>query len=285
MTGNPRVTPALQVVFAAVIFGSSGAFIRYLSLPPATISFFRMAVPALVLLIYFGVTGSFVILKASRLILLASFLNGIRILLYYMGYTYTTIGNAVVVLYTWPVFAGILSILFLKEKITRMKMVTLGLAFSGIVLVYSGSEFSFGSDDFLGITAMILSAAIYASTVIIFKFTSGKYTALETTLFQNLLGALMFLPAFVAIRPFPSAGQFTVAIAYAALVGLFGFTLFFTALRRIPASTASHLTYMEVPSAVCFGFFLFGEEVTVQMIAGGLMILISVILMRRHSRV
>ena len=48
--------------------------------------------------------------------LIASSINAARMFLYFIGFTYASIANAVIVLYTWPIFATLLGLMFLKEK-------------------------------------------------------------------------------------------------------------------------------------------------------------------------
>ena len=104
---------------------------------------------------------------------------------FFFAYNAISIGNAVIISYTWPVFAAIFGWLLLKEKMSLKNGLLLALAFAGIVLVYINKEFSFANKDFLGMGAMILSSAIYSLTVIIFKKESKHYSQYETVFFQN----------------------------------------------------------------------------------------------------
>ena len=47
------MNPYLEVILAAVIWGSSGVFVKLINLNPFVISFFRTAIPMLVLSVYF----------------------------------------------------------------------------------------------------------------------------------------------------------------------------------------------------------------------------------------
>lgn len=52
-----KLNPYLAIIIAATIGGSSGVFIKLLDLPATTITFFRMAVPVIVLLAYLKYKG------------------------------------------------------------------------------------------------------------------------------------------------------------------------------------------------------------------------------------
>ena len=142
-------------------------------------------------------------------------------------------------------------------------------------------EINFANKDFLGMSAMLLSAIIYSSTIVIFKKESNNYSKFETIFYQNLVGAIIFLPFIFINQPFPTVPQISVALIYAILIGLIGFGLFFSALKQIKASTASFLSYTEVISAILFGTILFNEVLTWNIIVGGLLIISSTILIRK----
>jgi len=272
-----------EVVVAAVIWGSAGVFVKYLDLPPATLSFFRLAVPTLILLAYFTVKGIRLFRGDNKMILLASLLNIAKTFLYFVGFTFTSIGNAVIVFFTWPIFAALLEVSFLKEKMTRKNMLLLAVAFFGIVLVYLNRKIRFSDSDFIGMAAMTLCALINAVSMVIFKKVSKKYSKYEMIFYQNVMGAAVFFPFIFINSPLPSFSQSMVAVFYSALVGLMGFVLYFSALKKIKVSTASFLTYFEPVSAILLGMVLFAEKMTWNMAAGGVLIVVSAVMLKAEE--
>jgi drug/metabolite transporter (DMT)-like permease len=238
-------------------------------------------VPTAILWVFFKLKNRKIFRSIDKMMIFASSLNAVRMFFYFVGYTFTSIGNAVIILYSWPVFATIFSVLYLKEKISKRTAGLLGVAFLGIILIYSTSEISFASNDFIGMSAMLLSAAVYASTVVIFKKESHKYTQFETVFYQNVIGAFIFLP-FLFVNVFPTIGQLSILTIYAILIGLVGFSLFYSALKKIKASTASFLTYNEVLSALVFGVIILGETFTWNMIVGGTLIIGASVLLKKN---
>ena len=271
----------LKIVVAAIIWGSSGAFVKYLGLPAPVISFFRLGVPTLFLGLYFLARRQPVFRNNIRLLLIASVINAVRLLFYFIGFLNAPIGNAIMILYTWPVFAVIFSHLFLKEPLPILNKWLLVAALAGIVLIYSDKPMGFGNEVFWGMSAMLLSALLYSTTVIIFKKESVKYDHLQIVFFQNLVGAVLFLPFLVMGFDALTLHKASVASFYAFAVGIVGFGLFFFSLRRIRASNASFLAYIEVPSAVLFGVFLFHETLSWNEILGGVMIIGASVMLKK----
>ena len=82
----------------------------------------------------------------------------------------------------------------------------------------------------------------------------------------------------------PTLVQTGIGIGYGAVIGLLGFLFFFSALKKINASTASHLAYFEVVGAVLFGVILFHETLTWNVVVGGLLIICSIAFLKKFSR-
>ncbi len=282
------LNPYFEAILAGIIWGLSGIFVKYLGLPPTTTTFFRLAVPTVILFLFFVVQKIKLFHGNNKLILVASVLNAGRVYLYTVGFTFASIGNAIIVLYTWPIFTTIFGILFLKERVSKRTFFLLFTALVGTTLVYFNTyiyfnkEFSF-SDNFIGMTAMLFSAIIYALTVIIFKKESKKYSEYETIFYQNVLGSILFIPFLFINQPFPTLPQVSIGIVYGALIGLIGFIFFFSALKKIKVSTVSLLSYSEVISAILLAIIFFHETLTWNVMIGGSLIIIATTLIKKEN--
>lgn len=276
-----KLNPYLEVILAAIIWGSTGFFVKTLNLPPTTMAFFRLAVPTLLLFIFFSFKKVKLFQRNNKMMLIASSLNAVRMFLYFVGFTFTTIGNAVILLYTKPIFVVLLSLFFLKEKIPKRNYLYLMLSFVGTALVLMSNEFSIQSKDFIGMIAMLLSAMIVAMATTIYKKESNNYSKFEIVFYQNLVGAFVFIPFIFINTPIPNIQQVSIASVYAILIGIIGFGLFFSAIKRIKLSTASILSYVEVVSGVLFGIIFFNEILTWNIVVGGTLIVTASILLKK----
>ena len=191
------------VIFAAILSGISGIIVKYMAIPATSMAWLRMATPTILIGAFLLYRGKNIFREGYKLMLTASVFNMIRMFFFFLAYIYTSVANAIIVLYTWPIFTVILSIIFLKEKVSRRQIFLLFISFIGIIVVYAGHELSFDNDDFKGLTAAICCAFFYAFTVIIFKSRSGEFDPFETIFFQNSLGAIVFLPFFITNDPSP----------------------------------------------------------------------------------
>ena len=170
-TSSPK--PYLAVLAAAALAGSSGVFVKYMEMPATSMAFIRTAVPVLILGVVMAIKGIALFRGNYRPMLWASFLNMLRMYLFFVAFIYGSIANVVLILFTWPIFVTILSAIFLKEIVSRKTWSLLAVAFTGIIIVFSNQELNFSNKDFIGMAAALGTAAVYAMTVVIFKKASS----------------------------------------------------------------------------------------------------------------
>ncbi len=263
------------IILCALIAGTNGILIKYMSsLSTGAIAFFRTMVPIVFLApVLFSKTNP-IFAGNYRKMLLASTINVARIYLYLVAFIFTSIGNAVVLFYSWPIFVFVFETIYFKKTLKRKHVALLLLAFAGLVVTYSNKSFSFENEDIIGMVAAVLSAITYAITVLMFKTESHNYSKEQTIIYQNLVGAFFFIP-FLFFIPDATLDQLGVAVFYGFLIGIVVFKLFFYGLKYLEASTASSLMYLEVVSAIVLGYLILDEKLTLNTLIGGALIILS----------
>ncbi|WP_149274452.1 DMT family transporter [Pareuzebyella sediminis] len=263
------------ILLCALIAGNNGILIKYLSsMSTGTIAFFRSMVPVVLLFpVLFSKSRPFFTGNYGKMLLVSS-INVVRIYLYLVAFIYTSIGNAVVLIYSWPIFVFGIEVSFMEKRLKKSHAALLFIAFLGMIITYSNKSFGFGNEDLIGMVAALLSALAYAITVILIKGESGNYTQEQLIMYQNLISALFFTP-FIFFLPEIQWKQIGVGIFYGFLIGIVVFKLFFYGLKYLEASTASSLMYLEVVSAIILAYLLLQETVTANTIVGGTLIVTS----------
>jgi len=271
----------IAIVLAGITAGFGGLFIKSINLSASSIAWIRMSVPIVVFGLWIVKEKISIFRGNYKKMLGASFLNMMRMYLFMVAYIYTSIGNAAILFYSWPIFAMIFGVIAIKESVSKKQIALLMLAFSGLVISYSNKEISFEDQDFIGMLAAVGSAILYAMTVIIFKSESENYQRNEILFYQNLLGVFIFLPFFIFEFPEATWTDISIGILYGVVVGMISFSLFFYGLKYLKASTTSSLMYIEVVSAIVLSYLWMGEPLSGAMIVGGGLILLSSFLISR----
>lgn len=264
--------------------GFSGVLIKNIeSISASSIAWFRTAIPSLFVLIWMLSKSISPFRGNYKKMIVGSVMNTLRIYFFLIAFIYTSIGNAVIILYTWPIMVALIGYLFLGEKMGRYQTFLLLLAFSGIVLAYSDKPFTFGDSDFVGMLAALGASIFNALTVILFKSESQNYHSFEMVFYQNFLGVIIFLPFFVFGFDEARLIDFGLSAFYGLMAGIGVFGLFFYGLKHLKATTASTLMYLEILSAIFFGYWFFDEVLSLNMILGGVLIMTSNLLLIRSK--
>lgn len=276
--------PVAAVLGGAALGASSGLYIKGVGLSGLALAAFRMGIPFLVVLPFVLKRGAGLGLKEQRRGLwTASGLNAVRMLLFILAYKLTAIGNAVVLLYLWPVFALVFGCLRDRRLPTGGQAGILALAFGGVVVMNLHRDFSAARNDLLGSGFMIVSAALFAVTALLFKNALAQVKETDTLYFQNGVGALVFLPFAVMEVPSTPLPEVGLALVYGLVVGFVAFGIFFYAMKRLPLFQYSALAYSEVVFGVLLGVVVLGETLTANQLAGAALILSASVLAQKVS--
>ncbi|MAS18697.1 MAG: permease [Leeuwenhoekiella sp.] len=263
------------VILAALIAGFNGILIKAMpSLSTGAIGWFRAGVPVLFLLPGLLKARQLKVQGNTRMLLLASVINAVRTYFFLLAFVYTSVGNAIVLFYIYPLFITIIETTVYKAPISKKQVLFMLLAFGGIAFTYADKEFSFESRDFIGMLAAILAAVGYAFFVSIFKRQTQDCNRNQLLFYQNLAGAVLFIPFLFGLKDV-ALTHMGIGVFYGLLIGIVQFGLFFFGLKHLNATTAASLMYLEVLSAVLLSFFILNEELSWNTYVGGVLILIS----------
>lgn len=283
--------PSVIIFISMLIWGSVGLFVRFVDLPATEIVFIRALVAGVVLLIVrtFFIKEKKKIPKNEFLILIIS---GVALSLNWVflfkAYKYTTITIATLCNYMNPVFITIGAAIFLKDKITAKKVISIAIATLGlsIVVFQNPGNLDSANNHLLGITFGLLAATQYAVIVILnkkIKYTSG----LDITLIQ-ILSSLVVLTPVVFYKNtihFPNMKSVYFAVAIGILHTAIPYFLYFINLHKLPVQKVVILSYFDPISAVFFSALILGEPLTASHLLGTVLILGSTaITMDRRKR-
>jgi drug/metabolite transporter (DMT)-like permease len=278
-----RFKGPLAILAAATLFGTSGVFVKSISLPPTAITALRLIVPSVVLLSTQRDIRTRLLSSPNKTLLIASIFTSLRIFFWVLGLMFAPMSKAVFILYVWPILFTILNARFLKENVPRRTKLLLLVAFAGIVTMYSTEEISLNNRDMIGMSCMLIVACISAGVLTVFKKELARHSPLEILMYDNLVGSILFLPFLLYY-----ANQFTpssalIGSAYGITLGLGAYGLLFYGLSKVRGSSVSVLSYVEVVIATILGVTIFHEEVTWRMLLGGAMIIFAAAMVREEA--
>ncbi|NLK37583.1 MAG: EamA family transporter [Epulopiscium sp.] len=203
---------------------------------------------------------------------------------YIQSINLTSIGIAVVFLYTAPVFVMIMSVFLFHEKMTLRKVVVLLLTFSGCVLVTGLLESVGGTITLLGVMLGLGSGFGYALYSIFGTFALKRgYRSLTITYYTFLTAAIFMLfllnPIDIAQR-ISDTHLWLYMVVFTAVTTVIPYVAYTTGLAYIEAGKASVMATIEPVVAVGIGILFFQESASIMKLLGIVMVLSSVFLLR-----
>ena len=193
---------------------------------------------------------------------------------------------AAVLLYTSPVFVMVLSAIFFKEKLTVKKGVAILCTFAGCALT-AGSSGSGAVITPAGVLLGIGAGFTYAMYSIFGKFALKNYHPMTITLYMWLFGLLFSLPfadlgglaAHMAAHPM----DLLHSAAFGLISAVLPYALYATGLKHVQASKAGVLAAAEPCVACIAGVLFYGEPLSVLLVLGIGLVLVSVLLLREKK--
>ena len=195
--------------------------------------------------------------------------NSIAILLFFYGLSISPLSLATVLNFTAPIFTVIFAVIFLKEKLTTHRLISLLLGFIGVMCVLR-PDLSLN----LGGLLVLLSSLVWASSLIFIK----KLTKTDSAVTISLYAGVGMMPAtFAAAYPYLEKINFVqfLFILFIAVSGTTAQTLLNSALKRGDLSFLLPLDFLRLIWSVLIGVALFGEFTSVFLWLGGLFILVA----------
>jgi drug/metabolite transporter (DMT)-like permease len=204
--------------------------------------------------------------------------------LYYLvlfkGYTLLPAQVAQPINYLWPVVLSLLSVPFLKQKLTRRNILALFLSFSGAFIVISQGNFDrFSALQPEGILYCLLSTVLWSAYWIINL--KDLRNSLVKLFYSFAFAELYLIILFIVTRQFPV--KLNIEILYPVYIGLFEMSItFFLWMKALELSghtvKMNVLIYLTPVISLLFIHFILHEEIHFTSVLGLSVILVGIFL-------
>jgi drug/metabolite transporter (DMT)-like permease len=280
-----RVIGILLIAASAASFGTLGIFGRFAyeeGMDTFTILFLRFGIAAVIM------TAILLFRRESfprgpvlvQLIAMGALGYAGQSFCYLTATKYASPGLVALLLYLYPFFVAVLSMIFLNEKLTRVKVIALVIALVGTAFTVgpSGGQLTgvllataaaliysvyiiIGANVMKHVSPVLSSAVIFASAGVVY----GSLTALKGPQLPSTNTGWLVILAIVLIS--------TVIPVVAFLAGL----------ERIGPTNAAMLSTLEPVVTVLLAAWLFKDDLLPITLLGGVMILVAVVLLTRSE--
>ena len=197
---------------------------------------------------------------------------------YLTAIRYASAGLVALLLYLYPMFVFVLSVIVLREKVTWIKVLALLLALTGTALTVDPA-----GGELTGILLAISAALIYSVYIIVGTNVMKHVSAVQSSvvIFASAGAVYGILTVVNGVHlPTTNSGWFGI-VGIVLVATIIPVVTFLAGLERIGPTNAAMLSTLEPVVTVLLAAWIFSERLQAIALMGGGFILVAVILLTR----
>ncbi len=265
-TGKERNQAIGFLIGTSILWSLGGLLIKSVDWNPIAIAGARSGIAVLVMLAFHRKIH----FQWSTSRILGALAYAGTVTLFVAATKLTTAANAILLQYTAPIYTAIFGVWILKEKVSKLDWLTIGIVLSGMSLFFV-DKLSFGNIS--GNICGILSGIAFALTAVFLRKQKDD-SPLESVILGNILTFLIGLPFLFHSAPSPS-GWLSLVILGVFQLGI-SYILYASAFRYVTALEAILIPIIEPILNPLWVFLAFGEIPGPWALVGGFIVLASV---------
>jgi drug/metabolite transporter (DMT)-like permease len=267
-----------------VLFGLSGLFGKAVHLPSTALVFGRTSFAAVTLLAVLLLNRR---AEADRpkppagALLLSGVVLAFHWVAFFQAIQVSSVAIALLTFSSFPLFVTFLEPLCFREPLRRVDLGTaLGVA-CGLALIVPRFDLELQSTQ--GALWGLLSGLSFAVLALLNRRLAGRHSPVAVAAGQNFCAACTLLPLAVSSGARPSITDLGLLIVLGVFCTALAHVLFISSLSQLRAQVVSVVTGLEAVYGIVFAFLLLGERPALRTLAGGALVLGTVLLAGRRE--
>lgn len=266
------------IFLAALTWGTTGIFIKLMSLPLVSTIFLRTLVPTLF--------SAFFILKQKQSLIFnkrryyfISILSLCNFIFLFKAYQLAPVPLVSIMYYCWPLCHYFLNLIFKKDLFIPTKFCIACVALLGVFIIHFNSSIYLLPQQYVGLLLGFLAALSTAILLLLVKHHTNGESIFKMIYIYNSISALLLFPVAVPAIALVPASKIVLGLLFGLLVGFLSFYFYFRSLTQLSSTTLALFSYLELPSALFFSFIFLAEKITFETVLGATIIILSSMMM------
>lgn len=265
----------IYMLLSALFFAFMAAMVKLSGdVPVLEKVFFRNLIS---LFVAFGAlknsNGSIFGKKENQKYLIArSFLGLTGVFLYFYSISKLNLADSAMLNKLSPFFITIFAVIFLKEKLTPMKVISMFVVFLGALLVIKPQW----NLSVVPAISGFLSAAFAGGAYTLVRFLKNRENPATIVFYFSFVSVIGTLPFMLVNFAIPTKIQFVYLVLTGVFAAVAQFALTYS-YKYAPASEVAIYNYVNIVFSAIIGFFIWGEIPDILSISGGSIITLMAI--------
>jgi len=224
-----------------------------------------------------------------RILWLGFIANAFYQFLFVLGLARTGAGNGALIMALSPVFAFLIGVAMGRERFSRGVLIGIIMSLAGVAAIVAfGSEGISFAGSWRGDLLMMAASICWGWQSAESTRLLGKYGPIRLTVATMLAGTAMMVPMslpWIIAQPWPSIAPIAwLGLGYSALLSIaYGYFVWAHALNTIGVARTSVFNNLTPIVALLAGWLLLGENPVASQIAGVVLVLVGVFIVRSRK--
>jgi drug/metabolite transporter (DMT)-like permease len=280
--------PYFALAAGVLCIAWSAIFVRWTEMPGPASAFYRMLIPAVLLLPswFIGPNSPRVSRKTLMVIAVGGVFFALDLAFFNTSILQTSAANATLLGNNTPVFVGLLSWLIFRQRPSRNFWLGLLLAIAGCTVIVSGDlakHFNLGWGDAMALAASACFAVYMLATERV-RITTSTLAFLRLAMISSAIFLFIINLALGISLKVPSGRSWAALFGLGLVSQLGGYLALTYALGHLPATAASISLLSQGPLTAVLAAFILLEPLSTPQIIGGALVLAGVGLANRRIR-
>ncbi len=284
-------------ILSAIFYGTNplGALPLYADgISSGSVLFYRYGISVVVFALWLLMRGESLKIRWGQAIKLGvlGVMFAMSSLTLYESFHYMNAGIASTILFSYPIMTAVIMVMFYHERVNWRTTFAIVLAISGIALLYRGGGTGGDTLSATGVLLVLFSSLLYALYIVyVRQFKVVGMSSVKFTAWVIFFGWISII-AFMALKGEPlqmlHGTQWLWGIQLALLPTVLSIFLINIAINSIGSTPTAIMGALEPLTAVVISCTIFGEEFTLRLAIGILLILSAVMLViikkKQHNK-
>jgi len=288
LAGTPqssKLLAYLALIGGIVCIAWSAIFVRWTDIPGPASAFYRLLIPAIVLLPTYAFHRETkpLVRRSLGIIAIGGLFFAFDLALYNTSILQTSAANATLLGNNTPIFVGLLTWLIFRRRPDSSFWIGLALALGGTSVILWADlahHVRFGLGDAMSLGAAACFAVYLLATEKV-RETIGTLAFLRLAIFSSTIAILLINLALGSSLRVPNARTWWALIGLGLVSQLGGYLFLTYALGHLPATITSVSLLTQGPLTALMATIFLGEALTLPQILGGALVLAGVGLAHR----
>ncbi len=275
-----------MLALTTLLFGATWPLVRVgvALMPPVWVACIRIIGASALLFVFLALIGRLRMPSRQDVPAILSVgicMMGAFVVLSHIGMQWVEAGRATLLVYTVPLWVTPIAVAVLRERLSRARLLGLVVGLAGLAILFNPLGFDWTDTNvIIGNGILVVASMLWAISIIQMRMQVYRLDTLQLAPWQLLVSAMVTLPAALILEhdrtiDWSDADAMTVMVAGTLLLAV-SLSIGTSAVRHLPAITAS-VGFLGVPVvSMLIGTFLLGEAIGPTLIGGLVVILIGV---------